>query len=134
MTIETLIAIFAILYVIAGAAERLIEIIKPGLEKWVKDPAWLVSVKITLAVLVSFGLAALFRFDMLARLTIVGTSPVIGYAGAGLVSSVGSSALHAFLEWLKTLQAPTVTTTTTTSAPAASAPPVTTTTTTAPPA
>lgn len=136
MTIDILISVFAVLFTIALSAERLIEISKPLIEK-IKDQGWQDSAKVASAVVVGFGLAALFRFDLLARLTVTGTPPVIGYAAAGLVSSVGSSALHAFLEWLKTLQAPTVTTTTTkttTSAPAPVSAPMTVTTTTTPPA
>jgi hypothetical protein len=105
MDIESLVAVFAVLLTIALAAERLIEIFKPIIEK-IQDPNWLTSAKVGAAVLVGFGLAALFRFDMLARLSVTGTLPVVGYAAAGLVASVGSSTLHALLEWLKTLQQP----------------------------
>jgi hypothetical protein len=135
MTIETLIAVFTVLLTIALAVERLIQVAKPLLEK-IQDPDWLESAKVVSAIVVGFGLAALFRFDLLARLTVTGTLPVVGYALAGLVASVGSSTLHALLEWLKTLQEPkntiTTTTKTTTSAPVPAG--VTVTTTTTPPA
>jgi hypothetical protein len=103
MTVENLIAVFTVLFTIALAVERLIQIAKPLLEK-IKDPLWLESAKVASAVVVGFGLAALFRFDLLERMTVTGTLPVIGYALAGLVASVGSSTLHAILEWLKTLR------------------------------
>jgi hypothetical protein len=113
MTVEILISVFAILLVIAGSAERFIEIVKPGLEKTIKDPSWLISAKVAAAVLMSFALAAFFHFDLLARLGIVGTLPVIGYAAAGLFASIGSSGLHAILEWLKTIKQPNDVTTVT---------------------
>jgi len=51
--------------------------------------------------------------DLLKELTVSGTAPVIGYALAGLVASVGSSVIHPILEWLKTLNANQVTKTST---------------------
>jgi hypothetical protein len=106
MTTETLVAVFTILLTIALAAERFIEIFKPIIEKI--SVLWQPSVKITLAILVGFGLAALFRFDLLKDLGL-GVAPVIGYALAGLVASTGSSVIHPILEWLKTLKNNTTT-------------------------
>lgn len=109
MTTETLVAVFTILLTISLAAERLIEIFKPLIEKI--SVAWQPSVKISMAILTGFGLAALFRFDLLKDLGL-GVAPVIGYALAGLVASTGSSVIHPILEWLKTLKNNTVTMTT----------------------
>lgn len=105
MTAEKLVAIITVLLFIAGATERLIELVKPLIEKWIKDAAWLISVKITAAVLVAFGLAALFQYDLLTEVGLA-VAPVLGYLATGLVSSVGSSVLHPLLEWLKTLKLP----------------------------
>lgn len=106
MTSETLVAVFTIILTISLASERFIEIFKPLVDK--VSVAWQPSVKITTAILVGFGLAALFRFDLLKDLGL-GVSPVIGYALAGLVSSTGSSVIHPILDWLKTLKNNTVT-------------------------
>jgi hypothetical protein len=102
MTIETLIAVFTTLLVLAGAVERLIEIAKPLLVK-ITNLDWQKSIKVLFAVLVGFGLSALFRFDILAQLGIA-TFPVLGYLAGGLGASLGSSVIHPILEWLKTLK------------------------------
>ena len=105
-----LIVIFTVLLSIALAAERLIEVAKPLILK-ITNPDWQSSVKIVAAIVIGFGLAAMFQFNLLAALTVTSINPVFGYLMAGIVSSVGSSVLHAILEWLKTLQTPTSTTT-----------------------
>jgi hypothetical protein len=101
ITIEVLTKIFSVLLVIALASERLIEVAKPLIEK--VSIKWQPSIKISVAILVGFGLAALFHFDILAELFVLGIAPIVGYLLAGLVSSAGSSVIHPILEWLKTL-------------------------------
>ena len=105
-----LIVIFTVLLSIALAAERLIEVAKPLILK-ITNLDWQSSVKIVAAIVIGFGRAAMFQFNLLAALTVTSINPVFGYLMAGIVSSVGSSVLHAILEWLKTLQTPTSTTT-----------------------
>jgi hypothetical protein len=108
MTTETFITIFAVLLTISLGAERLIEAFKPLFDKIVDS--WRGSVKLIAAILIGFGLAALFRFDMLERLTITNTLPVVGYAVAGLIASTGSTTINRLLEWLKTLRSDTTVT------------------------
>jgi hypothetical protein len=115
MTIDILIGVFAILLIFASATERLVEIVKPLFLK-ITNLDWQVSIKVAFAVLVGFGLAALFQYDVLAKVGIVAL-PVLGYLAAGLIASVGSSVLHPILDWLKTLTplpSSSVSTTTTT--------------------
>ena len=107
MTTQALIAVFTILLTIALAAERLIEVGKPLIEKI--TPTWQPPVKITLAATVGTLLAGLFHFDLLKELTVTGIAPIVGYIAAGLVASSGSSVLHPILEWLKTLNNDTTT-------------------------
>lgn len=103
MTLETLISVLAVLAALAAFVERGVELVKPILEKLIKDGAWLISAKVLLASLVGFGLAALLRIDPLAMIG-VSVSPVIGYAAAGVLASAGASPFHAILEWLKTIK------------------------------
>ena len=110
MTTQTLIAVFTVLWTLALAAERFIEIFKPLIEKI--SIVWQPSVKIVLAIAIGSALAALFRFDLLKELAVFGVIPVIGYVLAGLVASAGSSVIHPVLEWLKTLKNDTTTTVT----------------------
>ena len=126
LSIDVLVAIFTVILTMAIAAERLIEIFKPLLDKL--STVWQPSVKIVAAILVGFGLSALFNFDLLSKLGVMGVSPIAGFALAGLIASAGSSVLHPILEWLKTLKNPD--NTTTVSSPAGST--VTTQTTTSP--
>ena len=110
MTTQTLIAVFTVLWTLALAAERFIEIFKPLIEKI--SIVWQPSVKIVLAIAIGSALAALFRFDLLKELAVFGVIPVIGYVLVGLVASAGSSVIHPVLEWLKTLKNDTTTTVT----------------------
>jgi hypothetical protein len=111
MTTQILIAVFTILLTLSLAVERLIEVARPLIEKIAV--VWQPSVKIGLAVVIGFGLAALFRFDLLKELLVFGVAPVLGYLLAGLVASTGSSVIHPILEWLKSLKNDTTTTVTT---------------------
>lgn len=111
MTIETLIAVAAILYVISVAAERFIEFAKPWFNK-ITNLEWQASIKLLVAVIVGTACAALFKFDMLTMMGIVGVPYLVSYAGAGLMSSVGSTTISWFLKWLRTLQNDTTTTAT----------------------
>ena len=108
MTLETLIAVFAILLTISLAAERLIEAGKPLFEK-ITSPSWRSSAKLISAIVVGSGCAALFRFDLLGKLGVSGVSVLVGYLAAGLISSTGSTTINRCLEWLKTLKNNTVT-------------------------
>lgn len=110
MTTETLLAIFAVLLTISLGAERFMEVFKPLLDKVAEK--WRSSIKIIVAILVGFGLAALFRFDILAKLMITGNLPVISYALTGLIASTGSTTINRILEWLKTLRNDTMATVT----------------------
>jgi hypothetical protein len=110
MNAETLIALFAILLTISLGAERLLETFKPLFDKI--NAAWQGSIKLACAIVIGFGLAALFRFDVLARLTIVGVPPVLSYILAGLIASTGSTTINRILEWLKTLRSDTTVTAT----------------------
>ena len=118
MTIETLVAVFAILLTISLAAERLIEAGKPLFEK-ITSPSWQSSAKLISAIVVGSGCAALFRFDLLGKLGIGGVSVLVGYLAAGLISSTGSTTINRCLEWLKTLKNNTVTQVVTESIPTA---------------
>lgn len=110
ITVEVLIAVFAVLLTISLAVERLIEMFRPLIEKIAIT--WQASVKIAGAILAGFGLAALFRFDFLKELGVVGISPIVGYILAGLVASTGSTTINRILDWLKTLKTNRVTTVT----------------------
>ena len=110
ITVEVLIAVFAILLTISLAAERLIEFFKPLLNK--VPEAWNSSVKLMIAIFIGTGCAALFRFDLLAKLGVEDVSFLVGYLAAGLISSTGSTTINRFLEWLKTLKNDTTTTVT----------------------
>lgn len=111
ITVDVLIAIFAILLTISLAAERFVEITKPLILK--VSLGWQASLKITIAVLVGFGLSALFRFDMLKELSISGSLPVVGWALGGLIASTGSTVINRILDWLKTLKSNTTSSVTT---------------------
>lgn len=112
MTLETLIAVFAVLYVISGAAERLIEVFKFLFNKITNSDVQS-SIKLLSAILIGVGLSALFHFDLLAQVGIIGVSALVGYLAAGLLSSVGSTTISWFLAWLKTLKNDTTVTKTT---------------------
>ena len=112
ITVEILIAIFTVLATISLAAERLIEMLKPLIEK-IPTGAWQASAKIALAILSGFGLSALFRFDLLAQMGVHNDSVLIGYALSGLIASTGSTVINRILEWLKTLKSNTTTSVTT---------------------
>lgn len=116
MTVETLIAVFAILLTISLAAERLIEAGKPLFEK-ITSPSWQSSAKLISAIVIGSGCAALFRFDLLGKLGIGGVSVLVGYLAAGLISSTGSTTINRALEWLKTLKNNTITQVVTESTP-----------------
>ena len=116
ITVEVLVAVFAVLLTISLAVERLIEMFRPLIEKIAE--AWRASVKIGSAILVGFGLAALFRFDFLNELSVDGISPIVGYVLAGLVASTGSTTINRILEWLKTLKSNTTTSVTKTTSEA----------------
>lgn len=102
MDINSLIGVFAVLLTISLAAERLIEILKPLYEK-IKDGVWKASVKLLSAVVIGTVCAALFRFDMLAKLSVEAPF-LVGYLAAGLIASTGSTTINRFLEWLKSLR------------------------------
>lgn len=110
LDVSVLIAIFTVLLTISLAVERLIEMFKPLIAKI--PEAWQASVKIAGAILVGFGLAALFKFDFLKELTVFGVSPIVSWVLAGLVASTGSTTINRILEWLKTLKSNRTTTVT----------------------
>ncbi len=112
ITVDVLIAIFTILATISLGAERLIEIFKPLIDKIAA--AWQASVKIGAAILIGFGLSALFRFDLLKEMSVSGSLPIVGYLLSGLIASTGSTVINRFREWLKTLKSNTTTSVTTT--------------------
>ena len=116
ITVEVLIAIFTILLTISLAAERFIEVFKPLIEKI--SASWQASVKISVAILIGFGLSALFRFDLLKEMTVSSNMPLAGYALSGLIASTGSTTINRLLEWLKTLKGNVTTSVTTTTSQA----------------
>lgn len=103
MNLEQIIAVFVVLSIISGGAERLIEIAKPLFNK-IKSEEWRSSLKLLSAITIGSLLAALSHFDMLNRITIIGVPVIVSYIGAGLISSIGSTALNRFLDWLKSLR------------------------------
>ena len=102
ISIEVLISIFAVLSTISLSVERLLEAFAPVFAKI--TVSWQSSVKLIVAIVLGFGLAALFQFDLLAKIAVVGISPFVGYGLSGLISSTGSTAINRFLGWLKTLK------------------------------
>ena len=102
MTIENLIGVLTVLLTISFAAERLIEVGKPLFEM-IKDATWKASAKLLSAIVIGTGVAALFRFEMLAKMDIEAPY-LLGYLAAGLIASTGSTTINRLLEWLKTLR------------------------------
>lgn len=111
MNLEQIIAVFVVLSIFSGGAERLIEVAKPLFNK-IKSEEWRSSLKLLSAIIIGSLLAALARFDMLDRITVIGVPIIISYIGAGLISSIGSTTLNRFLDWLKSLRNDTTTTVT----------------------
>lgn len=103
VTSATLVAAITVLIVLAGMVERGVEILKVPVEKILKDEAWRRASKITLAILLGFGLSALLRLDVISALGIQGVPFVAGYAVTGVMASFGASFWHPILEWLKTI-------------------------------
>jgi hypothetical protein len=110
MTTESLIGIFTVLLTISFAAERLIEVGKPLFEL-IKSATWKASAKLLSAIVIGTGVAALFRFEMLAKMD-VEAPYLFGYLAAGLIASTGSTTINRLLEWLKTLRNDTTVTVT----------------------
>ena len=110
MSVESLIGIFTVLLTISFAAERLIEVGKPVYEL-IKAEAWKASAKLLSAIIIGTGVAALFRFEMLAKMDIEAPY-LLGYLAAGLIASTGSTTINRLLEWLKTLRNDTTVTVT----------------------
>jgi ABC-type branched-subunit amino acid transport system permease subunit len=106
--LAVLIVVVSILFALALAVERAMEIIKGPLMKikWlVADPNLLISAKVLIAVLIGWGLAAVVSYNVMSELG----APVpvaVGYLMTGLLTSTGSSFWHAILEWLKTIKEP----------------------------
>jgi len=101
MTPETLALALGTLLVLAGAVERAVAFFKPLTDKVVVE--WQPSVKIGAAVLLGFGLAALWRCDFLAAVG-VPTLPVLGYLASGFLVSLGAATLHSILGVLQMLK------------------------------
>lgn len=101
MTPETLTFALGILLVLSGAVERAVEMLKPLITKVADE--WQTTVKIGAAVLLGFGLAALWRFDFLAAVG-VPTLPVLGYLASGFMVSLGASVIHPILGILQMLK------------------------------